>query len=144
MTSTMPLDPPPPPLNRASPVGVVLIVDDTPDTRAMYSLYFRSIGFTVITADDGEAGVNAAVTQRPDVIIMDLSMPRMDGITAIRRLKEDPRSREIPVILFTGYPIRALQENALDAGAALLQMKPCLPEELAVLVRGLLDGTVPK
>ena len=76
---------------RARRLGVLLLVDDTADTRDMYSLYFRSIGFTVVTAEDGEAGIEAAAMQRPDVIIMDLSMPRMDGITAIRRLKQDRR-----------------------------------------------------
>jgi len=128
---------------RARRLGVLLIVDDTADTRDMYSLYFRSIGFTVMTAEDGEAGIEAAATQRPDVIIMDLSMPRMDGITAIRRLKQDPRSRDIPVVLFTGYPLRALHEGALDAGAAVLQTKPCLPEDLETLVLGLLEGKFP-
>ena len=131
------------PAPRARRLGVLLIVDDTADTRDMYSLYFRSIGFTVMTAEDGEAGIEAAATQRPDVIIMDLSMPRMDGITAIRHLKQDPRSRDIPVVLFTGYPLRALDEGALDAGAAALQTKPCLPEDLETLVLGLLEGKLP-
>lgn len=131
------------PAPRARRLGVLLIVDDTADTRDLYSLYFRSIGFTVMTAEDGEAGIEAAATQRPDVIIMDLSMPRMDGITAIRRLKQDPRSHDIPVVLFTGYPLRALHEGGLDVGAAVLQTKPCLPEDMETLVLGLLEGKLP-
>ena len=131
-------------VNRARRLGVILVVDDTADTRDLYSTYFESVGFTVITAADGDEGIAAAAGQRPDVIIMDLSMPRMDGITAIRRLKEDPSSAGIPIILFTGYPVRALRDGALDAGATLIQTKPCLPEDVELLVRGLLDGRLPK
>lgn len=132
------------PPTRARGLGVILIVDDTADTREMYSLYFRANGFTVLTADDGEAGLNAAATQRPDVIVMDVSMPRMDGITAIRRLKADQRSRSIPVILLTGYPERAIREGGLEAGAAAFLTKPCLPEDLEANVRRVLEGAAPK
>ena len=129
------------PHTRARRLGVVLIVDDTADTRDLYSLYFRSLGFTVITAPDGVAALDAAATQHPDVVVMDLSMPRMDGVTAIRRMRQDPRSQDIPVILLTGYPERAIGYGALEAGAAALLTKPCLPEELATHVRRLLPGS---
>ena len=128
------------PHNHARRLPVVLIVDDTADTRDLYSLYFRSLGFAVITAPDGLAGLEAATTQHPDVIIMDLAMPRMDGVTAIRRMRQDPRSGDIPVILLTGYPERAIGYGALEAGAAAFLTKPCLPEELAAHVRRLLPG----
>ena len=124
---------------RARRLGVVLLVDDTMDTRELYALYFRSLGFTVLTADDGEAGIATAATQRPDVIVMDLAMPRLDGISAIRRLKADKRSRDIPVILLTGYPERAIRGGAVEAGAAVFLTKPCLPEDLETHVRRLLD-----
>jgi len=67
-------------------------------------------------------------------------MPRMDGVTAIRRMRQDPRSLDIPVILLTGYPERAIGSGALETGAAVFLTKPCLPEELATHVRRLLPG----
>ena len=120
---------------------MVLIADDTPDTRELYSLYFRSRGFSVMTADDGEAAINFAMTQRPDVIIMDLSMPRIDGLTAIRGLKAHPHTRPIPVVLLTGYPYRAIEQGALEVGADVFLTKPCLPEDLEMHVRRLLDAS---
>jgi CheY-like chemotaxis protein len=110
--------------------GLVLIVDDTADARDLYALYFRSRGFSVLTADDGEAAIATALEHRPDVIVMDLSMPRIDGLTATRHLKTDARTRDVPVILLTGYPVKAIQQGALDAGVARFLTKPCLPEDL--------------
>jgi CheY-like chemotaxis protein len=71
-----------------------------------------------------------ALEYRPDVVVMDLAMPYVDGITAIRRLKMHPRTRRIPVILLTGYPSKAIQQGALEAGADVFLTKPCLPEDL--------------
>jgi len=116
----------------------VLIVDDTADVREMYGEYFTARGFRVTTARDGEAGIATATHQPPDVIVMDLSMPRIDGITAIRHLKADARTRNVPVILLTGYPYRAIEDGALEAGADAFMTKPCLPEDLERQVRQLL------
>ena len=110
--------------------GAILIVDDTMDTRELYALYFRSTGFTVLTAHDGSSGVSLARDKRPDDIVMDLSMPGLDGIAATRQLKSDDRTRRTPVIILTGYPMRAIQNGALAAGADAFLTKPCLPEEL--------------
>jgi len=116
----------------------VLIVDDTPDVRALYDEYLSARGFKVTTARDAETGIATATQSPPDVIVMDLSMPRIDGITAIRYLKADARTRRIPVILLTGYPFRAIEEGALEAGADAFMTKPCLPEDLEHQVRRLL------
>jgi CheY-like chemotaxis protein len=118
----------------------VLIVDDVSDTREMYAFYFRRQGFTVSTALDGRNGLDVAMAQRPDVIVMDLSMPGMDGITVTRTLKRDARLRHIPILILTGYPMRAVQEGALEAGADGFLTKPCLPEDLEQHVRRVLDA----
>ena len=118
----------------------VLIVDDVSDTREMYAFYFRRQGFTVFTALDGRHGLDVAMAQRPDVIVMDLSMPGMDGITVTRTLKRDARLRHIPILILTGYPMRAVQEGALEAGADGFLTKPCLPEDLEQHVRRVLDA----
>jgi two-component system, cell cycle response regulator DivK len=119
----------------------ILIVDDTTDTRELYALYFKTLGFTALTAYDGQQGVDAAIQHRPDVIVMDLSMPVMDGRTATQRLKRDARTRTTPVILLTGYPLQAIERGALEAGADVFLTKPCLPEDLEQHVRRLLGGS---
>lgn len=120
----------PEPSARARGAGLVLIVDDNADARELYALYFQSRGFSAVTANDGESGIHVARAHRPDVIVMDLSMPRLDGVAAIRRLKEDARTREIPVVILTGYPRAAIPQGALSVGADALLTKPCLPEQL--------------
>lgn len=119
--------------------GLVLIADDTFDTRELYDLYLRQCGFAVQTVTDGEAAVQMAWESRPDVIVLDLSMPRVDGITATRRIKEHPRTRHIPVIVVTGFPHQEAQREALAAGADVFLRKPCLPEDLGQHVQRLID-----
>jgi CheY-like chemotaxis protein len=117
----------------------VLIVDDSADTREMYGTFLGFRGFSVLTAPDGDAAVALARSRRPDVIVMDLAMPRLNGISAVQRLRHDPRTRSIPVIILTGYAFRAIQQGALEAGADAFLTKPCLPEDLERHVRALLD-----
>lgn len=109
---------------------VILIADDTTDTRELYAQYFGSRGFVVVTAHDGTRAVQAAHDHAPDVIVMDLAMPQIDGITAIRRIKADARARQSRVILLTGYPQTSVARGAREAGADLFLTKPCRPDVL--------------
>jgi two-component system, cell cycle response regulator DivK len=118
-------------------VPLVLIVDDSADTRDLYTEYLTSRRFRVVSAADGDAGVLTALSSQPDVIVMDLAMPVLNGTKAIARLKTEPRTRRIPIIVLTGYAFRAIQEGALEAGADVFLTKPCLPEELEGQVRKL-------
>ena len=122
------------------PVGVrdLPIVDDAADTRELYATYFRFRGFDVVTAPDGDAGIEATVRLKPDVVVMDLAMPRRDGISAAHHLKHHPRTCKIPVVLLTGYGLRAIHEGALETGIDVFLTKPCLPEDLEQHVRTLL------
>jgi len=137
--------PPFPPLSRRRqhPRGprkpLVLIADDMQDARDIYAAYLEVRGFRAVTARDGEQAVEVATSERPDVIVMDLTMPKMDGIEATRRIKRNPRTRKIPVIMLTGYGQRAIEGGALEAGAAVFLTKPCPPDELEAAVRRLLD-----
>jgi two-component system, cell cycle response regulator DivK len=117
----------------------VLIADDTFDTRELYSLYLTNCGFVVQTVTDGEAALEIAWESQPDVIILDFSMPRVDGITATKRLKGHPRTSHIPVIVITGFPHEAAQRGALEAGADVFLGKPCLPDDLANAIQRLID-----
>jgi two-component system, cell cycle response regulator DivK len=114
---------------------LVLIVDDSVDTRELYSEYLSNRRLRVISAADGNAGVLTALSVRPDVIVMDLAMPVLSGTQAIARLKTDPRTRRVPIIVLTGYAFRAIEEGALEAGADAFLTKPCLPEDLEQHVR---------
>ena len=116
----------------------MLVVDDSADAREMYSEYLRHRGFRVASVGDGSQAIRYAVTARPDVIIMDLAMPNMSGVTATRWLKSNPRTRSIPVVILTGYPYDAIEQGALEAGAVKLLTKPCLPETLEAEVRSVL------
>jgi two-component system cell cycle response regulator DivK len=119
----------------------VLIADDTLDTRDLYEMYLRQCGYDVQTVTDGQAAVQMALEWQPDVIVLDLSMPGLDGITATKRIKDDPRPPPFYVIVLTGFPHHAAQRAALDAGADVFLAKPCLPEELARQVQRLVDSS---
>jgi two-component system cell cycle response regulator DivK len=119
--------------------GLVLIADDTFDTRELYGLYLTQCGFVVQTVADGEAAVETALESRPDVIVLDLSMPGVDGIDAMKRVKAQPETCHIPVIIVTGFPHQAARRRALEAGADVFLGKPCLPEDLGHHVQRLID-----
>jgi two-component system, cell cycle response regulator DivK len=121
-------------------LGLVLIADDTFDTRELYEVYLTGQGFVVKTVTDGEAAVEVATAIVPDVIVMDISMPRLDGVAATRLLKEHPRTRHVPVVIWTAYPHKAIQRGALEAGADAFMVKPCLPEELENHLRSLIPS----
>jgi two-component system, cell cycle response regulator DivK len=118
--------------------SLILIVDDSADTREIYSACLTHSGYRVLTEPDGALGLHTAITHRPDVIVMDLSMPRLDGIDATRYLKRSHPTRGIPVIMLTGYPFEAINQEVLEAGVDVFLTKPCLPEELERNIRQLL------
>jgi CheY-like chemotaxis protein len=115
---------------------VILIADDTTDSRDLYAEYFETRGFSVVTARDGVDAVQAALEHVPEVIVMDLAMPQIDGITAIQRIKADARMQQTRVIILSGYHF-AVEKSALEAGADLFLRKPCLPERLELHVNAL-------
>ncbi len=117
---------------------LVLIVDDSPDARAMYGEYLQFCGFRVVTANNGEEGLAAAQAEWPAVILMDLAMPRMDGWEAIRRLRADPLTAEIPIVALSAYAFGDAPDRAREAGADLCLSKPCLPPQVARVVRAML------
>ena len=123
----------------AQRAGLVLIADDNRDARELYGLYLSHVGFSVELVADGLEAVNTAMKLRPDVIVMDLTMPRLDGIEATRRLKASSRTRDIPVVLLTGHFHKAIAGGARDGGVDLFLTKPCLPEDLEMHVRELLE-----
>jgi CheY-like chemotaxis protein len=117
----------------------VLLVDDYPDAREMYSEYLQFSGFDVVEAANGIEALQHAVEAAPDIILMDLSLPVMDGWEATRRLKSDHRTAGIPVVALTGHALAGISEGAKKAGCDAFVTKPCLPEDLVKEIRKVLD-----
>jgi CheY-like chemotaxis protein len=117
----------------------VLLVDDYPDAREMYAEYLDFSGFDVIEASNGMEALQRAADTQPDIVLMDLSLPVMDGWEATRRLKADKRTEHIPVVALTGHALAGISEGAKRAGCDAFVTKPCLPEDLVKEIRKVLD-----
>jgi two-component system, cell cycle response regulator DivK len=118
----------------------VLLVDDYPDAREMYTEYLEFSGYEVIGAGNGLEALERAVDAAPDIILMDLSLPVMDGWEATRRLKADDRTASIPVVALTGHALAGISEGAKKAGCDAFVTKPCLPEDLVREIKRILDA----
>jgi two-component system cell cycle response regulator DivK len=116
----------------------VLVVDDYPDAREMYAEYLQFSGFDVIEAGNGVEALERAADSAPDVILMDLSLPVMDGWEATRRLKADPRTKAIPIVALTSHALAGIADTAKKAGCDALITKPCLPHDLVKEIRNIL------
>jgi two-component system cell cycle response regulator DivK len=124
--------------SRRDPALLVLIVDDNAEEREMYCSYFASQGVQFLVAGDGVTALRVTQTVRPDAIVMDLSMPRLDGWETTRQFKHNPRTAHIPILACTGHAFGAAVEHALDAGCDAYIVKPCLPAEVLKKIRALL------
>jgi CheY-like chemotaxis protein len=131
------------PPTKAAPAGgpLVLIVEDYEDAREMYAEYLKYSGFRVAEARNGLEALEIAQKLLPDVILMDLALPGMDGWEATRKLKSDERTRRIPVIAVTGHALSGHSDTARRAGCDAFVSKPCLPDALVAEVRKMLDST---
>jgi CheY-like chemotaxis protein len=125
------------PAEQSAPL--VLIVEDYDDARHMYVEYLRLSGFRVAEASNGVDALQRAFDLRPDVILMDLALPRLDGWEATKRLKADTRTREIPIVALTGHALASHVESARQAGCDAFVSKPCLPDALVHQIRRMLD-----
>jgi two-component system, cell cycle response regulator DivK len=108
---------------------LVLVVDDYKETRELYAEYIRMSGIEVETAADGFEGIEKAILLQPDVIVMDLSMPHLDGFETVRVLHGHERTRQIPVLALTGAMLES-EGQARDGGFSAFLRKPCLPQYL--------------
>lgn len=113
----------------------VLVVDDVEDNRDLYATYFDHLGFHTEQACNGEEALAKIAESTPDVVIMDLSMPKLDGCDATRMIKANPRTSHVHVIVVTGHTTAANIAAAREAGADEVCAKPCVPRELLDLVQ---------
>jgi two-component system cell cycle response regulator DivK len=119
--------------------ATVLLVEDNEDNLRIYSTFLTYSGYRVLEAADGEAGLALARSELPDVILMDVSIPKMDGYEVTRRLKSDPATAQIPVIALTAHALPSDRDRALDAGCDGYIPKPAEPRLVVAEVRKMLD-----
>jgi len=125
-----------PPRRKPSADPVVLIVDDDADARRMYGDYLRSKGWSVSTAPDGRSGIDKANDLKPDAIVLDLAMPRVDGWTVLKHLRESSWTSHIPVVVVSA--VHESRDEALRTGADAYLAKPCSPDVVWTQVAALL------
>src|SRR5260221_581643 len=133
----------PAPLKSSPHKPRVLLVDDYDDAREMYAEYLKFSGFETVQAASGPEAVKRAVESHPDIVVMDLSLPVMDGWEATRRLKADERTAGIPILALSGHALTNLSQRAKQAGFDGFVAKPCLPEDLIAEIRKVLDSYTP-
>jgi two-component system cell cycle response regulator DivK len=114
---------------------LVLVVDDYADNREMYAKFLRYKGLRVAEAEDGSVALKKAHELIPDVILMDLSLPGVDGWQATRELKADSRTQNIPIVVVTGHALQGTAESARAAGCDAFMTKPCAPDEVLAEIR---------
>lgn len=119
---------------------LVLLVEDQSDLRRLYAEQLIISGFDVIEAEDGAEAIAHTTNRFPDVVLMDLSLPRVDGWEATRRLKSDDRTAHIPVVALTAHDGAGELQRATQAGCNWFVPKPCPPAALIAEVRRVLSG----
>ena len=118
---------------------LVLVVEDYQDAREMYAAYLSFSGYRVAEATNGIEAIEKTVELMPDIILMDLALPRMDGWEATRRLKLDERTKHIPIVALTGHALAGHAEGARQAGCDSFVTKPCLPDALVAEIQRMLS-----
>ena len=119
--------------------NTILIVDDVSDNRILMSLSLQDMGYRVLTASNGEEAVTVALVARPDLILMDIAMPQLDGLGATRQLRTHPELRDMPIIAVTAFDTSGFQKAAFDAGFDGYLTKPFDFERLHRLIAMLLE-----
>ena len=113
----------------------ILIIEDQEDNRAILRDLLASVGYDFIEAVNGAEGVVAAERERPDLILMDIQLPLLDGYQATRQIRQNPALREIPIIAVTSYALSGDETKALAAGCNAYVTKPYSPRQLLARIR---------
>jgi two-component system, cell cycle response regulator DivK len=116
----------------------ILVVEDQEDLRGVLRDLLSGSGYEMLEAKDGQAGVDQAKAERPDLILMDIQMPVMDGYEATRQIKTDPDLKSIPIVAVSSFAMKGDEEKARASGCDHYVTKPHSPMQLLRVVRGLL------
>jgi CheY-like chemotaxis protein len=124
---------------KARAPALVLLAEDFEDARDLYKDYLEFSGFSVETATNGREAITRAIELQPDLILMDASMPVLDGWQATRELKANPVTKHIPVLALTAHAFDDARQEAKASGCDGFVTKPCLPDDLVAQVRATLE-----
>ena len=113
----------------------ILVVEDQEDNRQILRDLLTSVGYEMSEAENGQEALAAVAKQRPDLILMDIQLPIMDGYEATRRIKADPKTRAIPIIVVTSYALSGDEGKARDAGCDAYVTKPYSPRQLLAKIK---------
>jgi CheY-like chemotaxis protein len=120
---------------------LILIADDNEDNCELYAHYLRATGFRVVKARDGAEAIAIARRRRPDVVVLDLHMPRVDGLRAARLIRRDAKIHRMPILVLTADDTH--EQDALDAGANAVCLKPYTPDALVRQIEEMLSVGAP-
>ena len=118
----------------------ILFVEDEPDQIMMFKMRLEANDFEVITARDGEEGLKKLYDERPDLVLLDIIMPRMDGYEVCRRIKGNPETKDIPILIISASGVEDAEAKCLAAGAYDYIRKPCESNELVAKIKKALAG----
>ena len=121
--------------------GTILVVDDFDDTRLLLRTWLQKKGFRVVEAENGNRAIAAAESSRPDLIIMDVEMPELDGLAATRKIRELKDFAAVPIVAVSAYGADQYRDHALAAGCNEYVSTPFEPDELERLIRALLNDS---
>ncbi|HEV8461988.1 MAG TPA: response regulator [Gaiellaceae bacterium] len=119
----------------SQPANVILVADDDDDMRRLVTFRLEHSGFTVLQAKDGEEAYRLAAEERPDLAVLDVGMPKLDGVEVVRRLRADAATQAMPIILLTAWVQEADVQRGFAAGASDYMKKPFSPMELVARVQ---------
>jgi DNA-binding response OmpR family regulator len=122
---------------------LVLVADDEDDIRSLVSFRLKRAGYDVITAADGEEALVLATTRLPDLVVLDMMMPKATGLEVTRSMREQSTTKDIPIILLTARAQEADVARGFDAGADDYVKKPFSPQDLQARVQALLERSAP-
>jgi two-component system cell cycle response regulator DivK len=113
----------------------ILLVEDNPHNRKIFSGMLNHAGFRVVEAVDGNEAMSKVASEKPDLVLMDLSIPGIDGWECTRRIKGDPATKQVPVIALTAHAMRGDEERAREAGCDGYLSKPVSPKKVVEVVK---------
>jgi CheY-like chemotaxis protein len=122
--------------------STILVVDDYSDNRTLLSAWLRAKGFKVVEAQDGKEGVLQANRSNPDLILMDLAMPELDGVEATRQIRQRNVFAQTPIFAISAYATHDVKQDALDAGCTDVFAKPLDLDSLLKKIRSALDSHI--
>ena len=125
-------------LNQSEQRRTILVVDDFDDTRLLLRTWLRKKGYRVVEAENGNEAIKKAREIKPDLIIMDVEMPELDGLSATRQIRTLKDSTELPIVAVSAYGADLFRQQALDAGCNEYMSTPFEPDELEKLIHSLI------